>query len=605
VIPEYTARATRYQAARDRERTRSRLIGWSRVAVFLAAALAALLGFTSGPDRFTLIVAAVLAVMFIVLVVWHARIDARASWYDALFIVNDRALARIERRWNDLPPAPAPPGVDLAGHPYALDLDLFGRASLFQWLGPPATPAGNARLAGWILAGAEPSEVRERQAAVSELAPLDDWREQLAAHGHRARGSQRAVDTFATWVADEPVSGAAFRALVYVFTALNLVVFGAYLMGAIDVGVLIVGFLPGLVLSITTLKRAHGAFARAGAGEGALGRYADLLAHVATREFQSPALRNVGERLSSGGHSAPVWARKLNRLLGFADLARGSPILYIPIQVITLWDHHVLFALERWRRAVGPHMQGWMAAIGEVEALASLAGAARDNPEWCTPEIVPEARYVAERLGHPLIATAKRVANDVALGPPGTLLLVTGSNMSGKSTLLRAIGLNAVLAQAGGNVCAARLSMPSVDLQTSIRITDSLELGMSYFMAAVARLKGVVDAAEHPQAGRVPFYLLDEILQGTNSGERGIAVQAVARHLLDAGAIGAMSTHDLHIAGEEPLKSAAQLVHFVDTVRDDGTMHFDYTLRPGLATSRNALRLMKMIGIDAHAGSAE
>ncbi len=279
-------------------------------------------------------------------------------------------------------------------------------------------------------------------------------------------------------------------------------------------------------------------------------------------------------------------------------------MLYIPIRLLTLWDQHVLFALERWRRTVGPHMRGWMNAICDVEALASLASARHDNPDWCVPEITAtlgDIAFTAEQLGHPLIENGRRVTNDVKVGPPGTLLLVTGSNMSGKSTLLRAIGLNAVLANAGGCVCASRLSMPAVDLQTSIRIVDSLELGLSYFMAAVARLKGVVDAAEHPPAGRVSLYLLDEILQGTNSAERSIAVRAVARHLLAAGAIGAMSTHDLHVAAEEPLTSSAQLVHFVETVRDDGSMHFDYALRPGLATSRNALRLMRMIGIDAGA----
>jgi DNA mismatch repair ATPase MutS len=163
--------------------------------------------------------------------------------------------------------------------------------------------------------------------------------------------------------------------------------------------------------------------------------------------------------------------------------------------------------------------------------------------------------------------------------------------MSGKSTLLRAVGLNVVLAQAGGCVCASRLRTPQTDLQTSIRVQDSLELGLSYFMA-------VVDTAEHERPGRLMMYLLDEILQGTNSAERGIAVQAVARHLLEAGAIGAMTTHDLNVASEEPLASTARLVHFTEIVGEDGTMRFDYRLRPGLATSRNALRLMKLIGID-------
>jgi DNA mismatch repair ATPase MutS len=177
-------------------------------------------------------------------------------------------------------------------------------------------------------------------------------------------------------------------------------------------------------------------------------------------------------------------------------------------------------------------------------------------------------------------------------------VLITGSNMSGKSTLLRSAGLNIVLAQAGGSVCATRMSLPESDLQTSIRVQDSLERGLSYFMAALARLQGVVDAAEHEREDRVLVYLLDEILQGTNSVERSIAVRAVTRHLIRAGAIGAMTTHDLGLAEEEPLKTAAGFLHFSETLDPDGTMHFDYRLKPGLATSRNALRLMKIIGID-------
>jgi DNA mismatch repair ATPase MutS len=207
---------------------------------------------------------------------------------------------------------------------------------------------------------------------------------------------------------------------------------------------------------------------------------------------------------------------------------------------------------------------------------------------------------IGAAVAHPLIAADRRVANDVRIGPPGTILLVTGSNMSGKSTLLRAIGLNAVLAQAGAPVCAAAMTVPPVELQTSIRVQDSLELGLSYFMAALARLKQIVDAAarlDPPQAGRRLLYLLDEVLQGTNSVERAVAVRAVAQHLIDARAIGAMTTHDLALAEDEPLKSCAVLVHFTEQVQPGGTMTFDYRLRDGIATSTNALRLMQLMGI--------
>jgi DNA mismatch repair ATPase MutS len=249
------------------------------------------------------------------------------------------------------------------------------------------------------------------------------------------------------------------------------------------------------------------------------------------------------------------------------------------------------------------HVREWLASLGTIDALAALAIARADEPAWAMPRVDALAgSYTGTAIAHPLIAGDRRVENDVRIGPAGTLLLVTGSNMSGKSTLLRAVGLNAVLAQAGAPVCASALTLPPVEVQTSIRVQDSLELGLSYFMAALARLKQIVDAAGRQRAqanAAAPrlLYLLDEVLQGTNSVERGIAVRAVAQHLLAAGAIGAMTTHDLALAGEEPLRSAALLVHFTEHVHDDGTMTFDYRLRPGLATSTNALRLMQAIGI--------
>ena len=292
--------------------------------------------------------------------------------------------------------------------------------------------------------------------------------------------------------------------------------------------------------------------------------------------------------------------RRLNRILEFAQLRSGEGILHFAVQALTLWDLHVFFALDRWRTRTGPHVREWMQALGELDALSAFAQIKADHPEWCAPLIVTdvEPMLVAEDLAHPLLRNDRRVGNEVTVGPPGTLLLITGSNMSGKSTLLRALGLNVVLAQAGAPVCATAMRLPPIDLETSIRVQDSLEEGLSYFMAALARLKGVVDRAEHPAQGRTVMYLLDEILQGTNTVERAIAVRGVVRHLLNTGAIGAMTTHDLALAEQEPLKSAASLVHFTETVDQNGTMSFDYRLRPGLATSRNALRLMNLIGIE-------
>ena len=614
----YAEQAKQHGAHRDDELRRSKRISRFRLGVFLAALSCLIWTLERGADPLRLTVSGLLFAVFGVLVVWHARVEERAAWHDALRVASERALARVERRWDDLPAADAPSSVDLTHHPYALDLDLFGRASLFQWLGPAATPGGSLELAGWLLASTEPDAVRARQAAVAELAPMDDWREQLAAHGILARDArQREIEAFVAWAEEGSVLPSAdfavrvvsgmhvtvfsdlpIRIAVYTLTAAIWILLALFLTGVIDAALWLIPLVLGLILSFVMTWRIQTAFDRAGAGQHALARYAGLFEHATAPRFEAQALRDLHERLTADGVVAPACMRKLNRILEFASLRSGAAILHFPIQALTLWDFHVLFALDRWRRSAGVRVRAWLQAIGEIDALSLLAAARRDNPEWCTPEIDPTPVFVAEALGHPLIAAERRVSNDVEVGPPGTLLLVTGSNMSGKSTLLRAIGLNAVLAQAGGAVCAARLRMPPADLQSSIRIQDSLELGLSYFMAALARLKGVVDAAERPRQGRVLLYLLDEILQGTNSAERSIAVRAVARHLLEAGAIGAMTTHDLNLAEEEPLKSSARLVHFTEIVDEDGTMRFDYRLLEGIATSRNALRLMQMIGID-------
>jgi ABC-type multidrug transport system fused ATPase/permease subunit len=597
----YSERERRHIVRRDEHRRRSAVLARLRLTTFVAAmaALVWWLGLEGETTAFV-ILAALLAI-FGALVTVHARIEDRAAWYEALRVVNARAQARVQRHWEGLPTLPPPPGIDLDQHPYAIDLDVFGRASLYQWIGPAATVLGNRTLADWLLAPAPAAEVQLRQGAVAELSPLDGWREHLAAFGVYSESSrQESIETFLQWAESSTPSFLGLRALRVAVYAIVLSLWGLALLhftGAMPNTLWGIPLLAGIALSFVTAAQVTRVFDRAGAGERALRQYAGVLAHIDGQAFASARLTALQRRMTHADRrAAPAAMRALNRILSFADMRRGAALLHFPIQALTLWDFHWLFALERWRRGA-PGVRGWFEAASEVDALSCLAAVHYDNPTWCFPEIVSERRYRAMALGHPLLPDDRRVANDVELGPPGTVLLVTGSNMSGKSTLLRAIGVNAVLAESGSPVCATSLRLPPCDVQTSVRIQDSLERGVSYFMAALARLKRVVDAAEREPEDRVLFYLLDEILQGTNSAERGIAVQAVARHLLDASAIGAMTTHDLNLAGEEPLKSAARLVHFTEVVDEHGTMRFDYRLRDGLATSRNALRLMQMIGI--------
>jgi DNA mismatch repair ATPase MutS len=277
--------------------------------------------------------------------------------------------------------------------------------------------------------------------------------------------------------------------------------------------------------------------------------------------------------------------------------------VYLPLQVLLLYDFHILSLLEGWQKEFGRRARGWFQALGKLEALASLAVLAHDYPTWTMPKVDPSAEgYQATGLAHPLLPDGSRVANDVQLGPRGSFLLVTGSNMSGKSTLLRAVGMSAVMAQAGAPVCAAELQMPPLAVATSMRVRDSLESGVSFYMAELLRLKQIVDLARNATArrGRLLLYLLDEILIGTNSRERHIAVVRVMEHLLRHDTIGAVSTHDLELAASPSLAAACRCVHLRETLHGENAaqiMTFDYRLRPGVATTSNALKLLEIVGL--------
>jgi hypothetical protein len=593
----HEARVAAWTGRRDAHAAHGVVLSRLRLATFLGGVALSWWGINhSAPPAIVLGVALIAA--FAALVVWHARVIDAVERADAARDVNAAALARLDRDWASLPEVPPPPSLDLNDHPYARDLDVFGHASLTKWLGPAATDSGTLRLFSWLLSPADPEVVLARQMAVRELGAKLEWREILSTEGHLGRLEPSELDAFLSWLEGSHPSPLWLRSVVVLLTALIWMLIAAQAIGIVSAGLWLLPLTVGIVLSFIYARSTYAVFDRVSLGDRALRRYAAMIAHATSEEWASPELLRLQQALRAGGQ-APAAIRQIARLSEWSELRTGAALLHFPIQAVTLWDFHLLFAMERWRSRCGIHTPGWLDALAEIDALSVFATIAHHEPDWALPRVDrSRQRLHATNLGHPLIAANRRVANDVEVGPPGSVLLITGSNMSGKSTLLRAIGLNIVLAEAGAPVCATGFSTPSAALYTSIRVQDSLELGLSYFMAALARLKAIVDAAESRTGHeRVLVYLLDEVLQGTNSIERAIAVRAVARHLLDAGAIGAMTTHDLGLAEEEPLLSTGKLVHFTEHVGADGQMSFDYRLRPGLATSRNALRLMQLIGI--------
>lgn len=540
-------------------------------------------------------------IAFLAVLPYHDRIIQRQRRQGELRTINEEGLLRLARDWAALP-VPSLPQPEDTERPIARDLNLFGRASLAHLLGTVHAPPGKIALASWLVHPALPEEIIERQETVAELAPEINLRQEIEVGVRPMEKSPPDLEPFLRWAESEPWllrrTGLVWLArLLAVATPAALI---AVIATPLPLGVFLLLATINLALGYSFRERTHSVFNRVEAREDQFQLYADALEHIAGRPYNAAGLQRLAAEVTAGDEPAHRWMDLLHRRVELSDV-RHSSYLYLPLQALLVWDLHVLHLLERWQRDAGPRVRGWLAALGRFEALSALAGLRFDHPDWAFPVVIKEAdRFDAKELGHPLIADDRRVTNDVTVGPPGTFLLVTGSNMSGKSTLLRAIGVNAVLAQAGGPVCAASLRMPPVRLATSILVEDSLVEGVSFFMAELKRVQRIVEEADRAHAeGRTLLYLLDEVLRGTNSQERQVAIRRVLLHLLRKGAIGAISTHDLQLAEMADLKAAMVPVHFRETLHPGGDppMTFDYKMRPGIATTVNALKLMELVGL--------
>ena len=621
--PDYVARAAAFRETESRLTAQAERISQVRLLAFAIAAAGAI-ALIAGWHQRALAIAGLLVggAVDVAAARRHGARRRAARWAGVRRLVCEQGAYRVARNWNALAAATIEPRT--SDHPFAADLDVVGHASLARLLDVTSPGPGRRTLMTW-LEGEAPvtAEIRARQEAVRELAPAVEWRETLTAHAWSgARGSPRRTDIerFLEWAEREPwlterrwVIWTA-RVLPFVIAPTATLAF----LGLLWTRALVpppaawlvalaaaagrwwaFPFAGGLLLTMITRREVTDRLQAAMSNLGGLAAYAAMLAHVESASFAAPRLTSLRARLGTGRGAA----RELTRLGSVVRLAeaRYSPMGHAVLQILGLWDVHVLAALERWQIVSGTHARDWLAALGDAEALSALGTLAYDNPDWTTPEVVDGPALIEARsLGHPLLAASVRVSNDVTVGPPGTFVLVTGSNMSGKSTLLRAIGTNVILAQAGGPVCAESMRLTPVDVWTSIRIDDSLEAGVSLFMAELRRLKRIVDAARDPARPRPLLYLLDEILHGTNTAERRVAARRVLASLIKSGAIGAVTTHDLTLADDPALDQAAERVHFTERFeRRDGamTMTFDYRLRPGLATSANALKLLEMIGL--------
>lgn len=643
----YAARAEHHAVACARARRRAGRLETARLATALALAALVL---AAGRGRIVPAWAAagggVGVLAFAALVRASGRARARERAGAARHAAAARGVARVGRDWAALPvPAWGAPASTALGTssavswpPLADDLQLFGRASLAQRLDVVTPLCGGPRLAAWLLADPpDATEIGARQAAVRALAGWGDLLEDCAALAADARAvPPGALGRLLAWAEGAPdPRAAAVRAAAWAGPLFTLAALGAGLARVVPLAAALAASVAGNAAAAALARRPLRALLAPVADLPALlAPLVALLARIDAEPVAAPAWVHVQGRLRRAGGAVPA-LRRLARWAAWAE-TRHSPMLYGALAATLAWDARLAAGLETWRRAAGAAARDWFDALAEGEALVALATLAHDNPTWAFPDLLPDrgpdsrpydapgsaASLAARALGHPLLPAAGRVGNDVRLGGPGSLLVVSGSNMAGKSTLLRAVGVNVLLAQAGGPVCAAAMRWRRARVRTSVRVADALDAGVSLFLAELRRLQGVVAAAAEttavaagPEAGAAGtasaagaggrgappvLYLFDEVLHGTNSGDRRAATRAVLARLHAHGAAGLVTTHDLELADAPDLAPAATHLHFREAYAagaDGPRMTFDYVARPGRATTANALALLAMLGL--------
>ncbi len=563
-----------------------------RLLIFLLAAFLAGYSIYSNRGEYALYALAPILI-FIFLVIIYRRLVKNMAYLENMVSINHTSLQRLSWQW---------PGFSEKGdqyvqseHPYSTDLNIFGRGSLFQHINSTFTFGGKEALADLLKGQKDPASIGERQESVKELSKALPWRQHFQAAGMEAGGRRENPAELIAWAKDQQF-GLKFPNLLLLLPGITLLLFLLYYFEylPLPLPLALVALQYGVLLF--SRKKVHREFDRTQMASDRLKQYADVLKLIEVANFKAPRLRRLQESLSGDRRTASSQIKALAGIVELTQFRYSQPIVYFPINTILFWDLFTAKKLAAWKSSSGAFLEVWLNVISEVEVHASLAGLAHDNPGWIYPEVTARSPYFqASSLGHPLIKPEDRVCNDVTLSLPGTALIITGSNMSGKSTLLRTVGLNLVLAYAGAPVCAEAMKTACLPIYSKMQVTDDLSQGVSTYYAELTRIKMVIDAA---RSGESIIYLLDEIFKGTNSKDRILGTKAIIRLLSGLPTLGMLTTHDLELAAladENP--RLIKNFHFDDRIEND-RISFDYKLKEGVSTSTNAIALMKMVGID-------
>jgi hypothetical protein len=586
---EYLRRLDAWKTTRAHYETQHRRLGIANLGLGGVTVAVILLALVAKVISILWVLAPLTLVVIVGLI--HGRVLKRRERCSRTVDYYERGLARIDNRWMGT--GESGERFHDATHPYSRDLDLFGAGSLFELLCAARPQVGQETLAKWLLAPASPNEVRARQEAVGDLRNRLDLREDLAVLAEEAR-KLAASAALAEWGEGEPLLASRFLRIACALLAGSwLVSVAVWMIKGWTNPVLLISAI-NISVNLAYRRRMEQAIGAVECAARNLKLLAGVLARLEAEQFDAPRLREVKQNLESQGQP-PSWRiARLNRLMEYVDSRRN--LIVGSIDLFVLWTLQSVCAVEIWRKQTGPVLRRWLAAVGEFEALSSMAGYAYEHPADVFPEFTETSPYFeADGLAHPLLPEGDAVRNDLRFGNDLRVLIISGPNMAGKSTFVRAVGINAVLAQCGAPVRARRLRISPLAVGASICVLDSLQGGISRFYAEIRRLKQIIDLTH---GRRAVLFLLDEFLQGTNSQDRRLGAEAMVRRLVERGAIGLVTTHDLALAQiADGLGTPAANAHFQDRL-EDGKLVFDYRLQPGIVETSNALDLMRSIGLD-------
>lgn len=570
-------------------------IAYLRLAAFLVGLFVSIYTYAINQRAISAVVTVVWMALFIYLVKLHEKAIQKKAFSDALVKINEKGIDRIEGNWNKFQDN----GEEFAQeeHPYSGDLDIVGHNSLFQWINSCATYLGRLRLKDYLLKPLESQgEIKHRQEAVKELAKDIEIRQKINAEGMLISGKYSNPDELIKWAETPQDEGGslaeklianlltlAFFTIAFLVIFTEIVTYKAFLaVTALNLAVLYIGNKKASPILDTIHEYKTG-----------IRTYENIIKAIEEGNFSSQALKDIQKQLYTAENKKA--SEIISELTAISNLTSDRRnMAYILIDIALMWDYRCLTMLNNWKTKNGKYLRSWLELIGDFEALSSIANIAFENEDWCFPDVNEEGMILkAENLGHPLLGD-RRVCNNITIKDRGSVLLITGSNMSGKSTFLRTVGINLVMSYCGAPVCASTFTATIMKVYSCMRVSDNLEKSISSFYAEILRIKMIVNASKNNSK---IFFLLDEIFKGTNSIDRHLGASMLIKQLSQSGASGMVSTHDLELGELENRMSKISNFHFQEHYQN-GELGFDYKLKKGISTTRNAMHIIKMAGIE-------